>query len=130
MHDHEPRSDITSTLTKETDFIRLINEHYPDRSDIRHFLSSGMNHNGLLVFRWKFHNNLILQIGWNRNNLQIFQRLRVSGSEVSSSFPVTWNGFADNIPFDGSGEAMLTGQVAHLLWTHVREHLGTYAERS
>lgn len=130
MHDLKSRPNISSALTRETDFIRSINKQYPDRSDIGHFLSFGMNHNGLLVLRWKFHNDLILQIGWNKDNLQIFQRLQVNGSEASSSFPVTWNGSANNIPFDGSGEATLTGQVAHLLWTYVREQLSTNTERS
>lgn len=130
MPDPKTHPDTLSTLARETDFIRFINRYYPDRSDIRHFLSAGMNRKGFQVFCWKFHGDLTLQIGWSRDNLRIFQRLEVNGVEESSSFPVTWGNSANVIPFDGSGEAILTGEMAHLLWGHVRERLGTRAERS
>lgn len=110
----------TSLLITEMEFIELINRKFPKRSDIRYFLQAGMSRNGLLLFHWKFHYDLTLQIGWRAHHLRILQRLTVDEAEMPSSFPVTWNNFSARLPFDGNGEALLTGDMAHLLWNEVR----------
>lgn len=105
-----------TVLAREKEFIGTVIGTYPEFSDIRYFRRGGMHDNGLAIFRWKFDYDRILQIGWIGTELAVRQYLSIGGSESAITLPVTWRGGAERIPFDGNGEAMLTGSAAHELW--------------
>ena len=124
MHHPHPERAFPPLSDDESDLIGLINERYPMFSDISHFLHGETHHSGLIAFRWKFHHERVLYMGWDATRLSVRQRLVVNGWEMAVTFPVTWNEGTKTLIFDRNGELRVLGNTADELWRYATGYEG------